>query len=232
MRNKSGLIKTTLTALVIICGFLISFSESAEQKLLVVMDLYSDGSVTDDNIRSISDKISEIAANDSTYTQFSREMLPELFNQLAIDQASVKCSDRQCLALAGSIIGANAVIGGTISMNRKQMKIELNLVDVTAKASLNSVSILSSSKKSVFLEKELPAFVNNLLDSNVSPPAKVKTAGKNRFFSSPFLYATMALAAGAAAAFYFVNDRDHSSGNGESIPLTLDDLPSPTRGSH
>jgi hypothetical protein len=128
-------------------------------------------------------------------------MLPELFNQLALDQSALVCSDQQCLILLGNLIGAAAVLGGSITTTGKQTTIELNLVDVSGKRTINNVLLTSVAKKSDFFENELPALVKNLLSSraNTSPLASKSSVKHKSVLSNPLLYTGALLVGGAAA---------------------------------
>jgi hypothetical protein len=227
---KNGLLATG----VCICCLFFSVPESAEPKLLAVLDLASNGSIPQKNLKMLSDKISEIVNSDSTFVQFNREMLPELFNQLALDQSTLVCSDLQCLVLVGNLIGANVVLGGNATSIGKQITIELNLIDVTEKKSINTVSMTSTANKAEFTSKELPRLVKNLLDPD--KPSQKVVIKKKRVITNPFLYAGTVLAGGAAAsAYYFLvykkDDEKQPTPGPDNTPLSIDDIPMPGRGS-
>lgn len=242
MRGASMLFLGSMRAIclafsIVLCSLFFLFAEATEPKLLAVFDLASDGTVSIKSIKAISDRISELVQGNESYTQFNREMLPELFNQLALDQSALVCSDQQCLILLGNLIGAAAVLGGSITTTGKQTTIELNLVDVSGKRTINKVLLTSVAKKSDFIENELPALVKNLLSSrtNASPLASKPSVKRTSVLSNPLLYTGTLLVGGAAAtAYYFLvykkSDDHENAGQPVNEPLSLDDIPIPTRG--
>lgn len=216
--------------------FVLTLSVSAQQNLLAVLDLASDGSIPGKNLSLISDKISEVVAADGTYMLFTRNTLPELLKQFSIYESAAACSDQQCLVVTGSLIGANTMIGGSIKYEKNLTEITLNMVDVAGKQTINSVTMSTGSKKADFLKIEIPALVQSLLNpGKVSPQPKL--AAKKNFFTNPFLYAGTLLVGGAAAgAYYFKFYRHDDEGDGEpeieekDLPLSMDDIPVRTRG--
>lgn len=214
----------------------LSSGASLEQQLLAVFDLTSDSSISAKNLKAISDNISVLVERDSSYSQFSREMLPELFNQLAIDHSALICSDPQCLILLGNLIGANAAIGGFIKRSRERTMIELSLVNVSKKQIINTVSLTTAASIVEFKEEELPELVKSLLGSRTNTsPLRSKSLKKKSAFTNPMLYVgTVVVGGAAAAAYYFLvytkDDNHQSVGQPSSEPLSLDDIPIPARG--
>lgn len=226
----------SFTFALVLFGVYLSSGASPEQQLLAVFDLTSDSSISSKNLKAISDKISVLIEHDSAYSQFSRDMLPELFNQLAIDHSALICSDPQCLILLGNLIGANAAIGGFIKRSRERTIIELSLVNVSKKQIINTVSLTTAASITEFKEKELPELVKSLLGSRTnSSPLQSKSLKKKSAFSNPMLYiGTLVTGGAAAAAYYFLvhkKDDDHQTiGQPATEPLSLDDIPIPARG--
>lgn len=207
-------------------------SGSFGQNFIAVLDLVSDGSVSPKVVREISDRISEsIASEDSSYMPFEREYIPELLKQFAVDQSATACSDPQCLTLMGSMIGANTIVGGSVSRSKGETFIELNLVDVARKTSLNSVSFSSRAKKSVLLQSEIPALASSLLSPD-SRMAKRKSGKKRGFFRNPVTYIGTALVGGAAfGAYYYMSNYGGPDGEEEHTgEISISDAPVRSRG--
>jgi hypothetical protein len=210
---------------------LILFSQPATgQNYCAVLDLASDGTIPERNCSLISDKISEVIATRSNYMAFDRGILPELLQQFSLDKDAVDCCKPQCLAHIGSLIGANAMIGGTIIHKNNLIEIKLFFVDVATGRTLNTVSLNTSSKKNVFLNSEVPALMKNLLNPPVvATPATKKQSVKNKsFFTNPVLYVGTLFVGGAAAGayyykYYYKNDGNNSPGDDQ--PLSMDDVP-------
>jgi hypothetical protein len=232
--RKSCRIFGVVSYIVLNC-ILLSAAETEGQRLLAVFDLTSDGSLSSTELKTISDTISILANDQKAYTQFSREMMPELFNQIAIDHTALACSDMQCLLLLGNLIGAEVVIGGFITTTGKKTAIELQLIDVTEKRTLQTVSMTSTANRLDFTKTELPNLVKQLFRSpKDTSPVTTKHPGRKSIFASPLLYTGTALVSGGvAAAYYFLvykKEGETPQGGDDKKPLPLDDIPIPTRG--
>jgi len=131
---------------------------SIGQNFLAVMDLVSDGTISQNSIIDLSDKIGQ-SVNDSSYSQFDRSTLPELLKQLDMNDTLIASYDPNCLIIVGSLIGANTVLGGLVTRNKDSVNIKLYLVAVEKKQTLSEASLSSVSPKMVLLEKEIPELV-------------------------------------------------------------------------
>ncbi len=208
----------------------VTIADVSGENLLAVMDLECDGSVSQQEIITISNKISASLVTEPAYIQFDRTLLPELLKQLSIDQSATVCSDAQCLIIIGSLIGANTMIGGSIRKKNKETEIKLKLVDVIGKKAINSVTLSSRSSQNKLLEKEVPALTESLMSDDGENLVQ-NTDSKKSFFRNPLTYIGPVLLAGAAAGAYYYKynyKNDHESDPGAS-GISLDDTPERTR---
>lgn len=203
---------------------------SSGQNFLAVMDLVSDNSISKKGIIAISDKISQ-SITDSKYSQFDRLILPELLSQLNIEEPFSACYNPQCLILAGSMIGANTIIGGFVSHNNNGIDIRLNLVDVKNKITLNIISVHSTSQKKAFMETEIPEIIKKLFSpsQNVNISSSTDNSKKKKtIFSRPPFYGGIAIIGliGAGAIYYYQNYyKTNQSNSDEDPPLSMDGAP-------
>jgi hypothetical protein len=214
---------------------LLLVSLSAGQNLLAVFDLQSDSSVSARTVSEISDRISAVIAEDSTYFQFERAQIPELLKQLLIDESASACSDVQCLTVIGSLIGANFMVGGSIRHKGRETSIELNLVDVAAKKIKNTVNLQCRSSKNALLETEIPALTKALMSSPSNKIARPGSGNKEKksVLKNPLVYIGTGVAGLAAGGVYYYfnyykkgDAAPESSANGE---ISLGDAPARTR---
>ena len=213
---------------------------AAGQNLLAVLDFECDGSVPQKGITAVSDRISQTIAEDSTYVQFQRSQIPELLKQLSIDESASSCSDKQCLTVVGSLIGANYMVGGSIRYKNHETSIEISLIDVAEKKVINSVSFSSGSKKKALFDTEIPALAKSLMNPAMQNPPVAGKKRKKSFLANPFLYigtGVAGIAAGGACYYAFVYKRSAADGGGGGVndpddpsDLSLDDAPARTRG--
>lgn len=218
----------------IVLSILIFFSQNninaEENSLLAVIDVASNGTISKKNCKRISDTISAVVSRNSTFIQFDRTMLPELLNQLSVQESVTSCSDPQCLLLIGNLIGAEAVIGGFIRYRDKLTQIELNLISVSKKRALNTVTMSTGSGKRTFLKRELPILVRNLLNPDAPPPPSKLIAEKRNILTRPIFYISTVLIGGAATGTYlYLNgDLDPYLGRSDTPqpdPSLFDNLP-------
>ena len=217
------------------------------QKLLAVLNLENDGTLPEKYNIMVADKISELIAGDSGFVQFERSMLPELLQQLSVEQSAATCSNEQCLSLIGSLIGANRIIGGTIGQTKKSVEITLNFIDVDNRKLVNFVNISSGSAMEVIISRELEPLTRQLLypDGTPSVAKKKENKGMRRILRSPVTYITLGtlFLAGAAGggAYYYKNYYKNDSAD-KPVPdddpiveeppkeIPVDDIPHRTRG--
>jgi len=178
----------------LLCSLIPWFSASA-QELIAVMDLKSDGSVSQKNIQTISDKISAEISRDARYTVFDRKYLPVLLEQLKFKQ-SVSCAEVKRLSDIGVGIGANQIVGGSIQMKQEELSVELNRVNVQTKKIIRSVTQKMMVSREDFIKKRLPDFVLDLMTSSAPIASETKKKG---FFSKPAIWIGAATVAAAGA---------------------------------
>jgi hypothetical protein len=215
---------------IVLCVLFIYAIPAGCQNYCAVLDMVSNGTIPERNCILISDKISEIIVTKSNYLLFDRSTLPDLLKQFKVDETAANCTEFKCLTRIGSLIGANTIIGGSILYKNHLIEIRLYLVDVDEKQLLNTVSLSTTSKKTVFLNSEIPALMKNLLNpalrSSPKPPRPV--AEKKSILSNPFLYVgTFFISGAAAGAYYYKNyyKKDDNSTEEEDPPLSMDDVP-------
>ncbi len=197
------------------------------QSLLAVLDLASDGSVPKKEITAISDKISGVIADDSTYIQFERSQLPELLKQLYIEESAAACSDIQCLIIIGNLIGANFIVGGSIRRTGKETEMSLNLVNVEKKQAMQNVAFKTTLKPYDILEMVIPAKVEALMTPGVKHKSKIAASakGKKGFFTNPLLYIGTGLAGIAAGGAYYYFHYYKQPEVDVTNEISLDDAP-------
>lgn len=225
--NKISFSVCLLTLLLVLSGASIALGEN----LLAVLDLENDGTVSAKSIGIISDKISASIKNDTNYLQFDRSSIPELLQQLSIDQSATACSDVQCLTVIGSLIGANTMIGGTFRFAAKTTTIELNLVDVAAKKALNTVYLTSKSNKRDILEIEIPKLVKDLFSAEPQKQPKQEIVRKKTLLTNPLLYVGTLFVGGAAAGAYYYKNyyNPAASPSPDNSELPMGDAPERSR---
>jgi hypothetical protein len=182
------------------------------------MDLKSDGSVSQKNIQTISDKISAEISRDARYTVFDRKFLPVLLAQLKLKQTA-SCADVKCLSEVGIGIGSNQIVGGSIQMKLGELSIELNRVNVQTKKIIRTVSQKMAISREDFIKKRLPDFVLDL----ITLPAPIASGTKKKgFLSNPAVWIGAAtVAAAGAVTVVFILPKKGLSGT-EETDLTLD----------
>lgn len=194
---------------------MLAFSASA-QELIAVLDLKSDGSVSQKNIRAISDQISAEIAWDARLTVFDRQNLPVLLDQLKI---TASCADAKCLSDVGNQIGANQIVGGSLRLTHGELCIELRRVDVQSQKTMRTVKQKMAVTKEEFMARKLPDFVRDLMSS--SEPIALKTKKKG-FFSHPGVWVGAASVAAAGAAAVVLMLPKKGTASAEETDLSLD----------
>lgn len=210
--------------------FLQSSSAASKPRLLAVVDIASNGTISKKICRRISDTVSAVISRDSSCVQFDRSMLPELMKQLSVEESMTSCSDPQCLLLIGNLIGADFVIGGFVRYKDRLTQIELNLISVSKKRALNTVTMSTGSGKRAFFRRELPLLVGNLLNPDAPPPPSKLVADKRNIFTRPIFYISTLLVGGAASGAYLYMNGDldqylYKTDTPEPEPSLFDNLP-------
>jgi hypothetical protein len=189
---------------------------SDAQELIAVMDLQSDGSVSQGTIKTICDSISAEIARDVHYSVFDRNYLPFVLQQLNSKQPTL-CSDAECLGSVGNLVGTNQIVGGSIVLKKDEIWIRLDRVDVKTRRSLQTVlKKMQGTRKDLFLAS-IPAIVKDLMNT---PQVSQSAPGKKGSFKQAIMWVGgSAIAAGTAAAIYYFVIKKGPQGEEPDVPM-------------
>lgn len=226
--NRQVKLGIGLKIIVLFIPFVSIFAANT-QHLIAVLDLKSDGTVTESTIQPICDKISEEIAKDTHYIVFERKYLPFVIEPFQKNW-TLPCTTEQCLSKLGKQIGANQIVAGSITQNKEEITIRLNRIDVQNARNIRSVSNKTPIiKKEEFISHKVPDLVQELMSDKAQ---SASADGKESFFSNPItiwsgIYVIGAV--GLAAATVLLSKNEHAAPTPGESDLPLGNVPEHTR---
>jgi hypothetical protein len=145
--------------------------------LIAVLNLETDGTVSDATNDTICDRISDEIAVDNRYEVFNRKFLPFTLQSVGLAERPA-CSNVRCLADIGNRIATNRIIGGSIRTVKNEVVITLMYVDAESQTVLGSMTQKIPVTKKGLLRDKLPLLAKSLISIEKSPGESGKTRAK------------------------------------------------------
>lgn len=193
---------------VLICLLIAAWlpAQAQTRSIIAVLNLKSDESVSPGTIRAICNKISQEIARDKNYNVFDRENLPFILEHLNL-KYPLPCAQVQCYADVGSQIGADQIVGGAVSLNGGELRVELERVDVKKQRIIKKAHFARTVKKEEFMAKILQDMVKDLMR---------KEPWIAFFAKPPGLIGSAAIAAAAVVTMVLTRSKKETSGSEEN----------------
>lgn len=152
---------------VIIINFIcISCFKSAAQDdkpVIGVLGLENGGGITESVIDTICNRISYLVELTQNYYVLQRDFIPPVLQEQGFTITSGICSQVEGLALAGTFLSADQMIGGSISKGAAGITISIQRIQVHNRTLICYCQKNVLISKQEFLEMELPKMVNDIL---------------------------------------------------------------------
>lgn len=202
LKKSSSQLVLLLQVLIILIFNLTALAKSAESppKVLAVYDIRG-YEVPEVLAIALTERVHDEVFQRDMYRLVARSDMTEVFKEQGF-QLTGACDDASCLVEIGKVLGAELIIGGSVSQVGDYYTVTIRIVDVATGEVVNSVSSSEYFSSERLLNKGVRRLVDQLLNSK----------RRNQLLTSPYFWGGAAAAVGAGTAVYLQMTKDDNNG--------------------
>jgi hypothetical protein len=159
--------------------FFSSLVFAQEQSVIAVTDLANGGNTSSTDAISAADYVRlHISTNYPKYIVLDKIIMSQILAAQNTTSFPV-CTTMACFTDLGSLLSANYLVGGKLSRSKSLIKLDLELIDVTASKIINRIQKNTTASKIDFYNNFLPKAVTELLAVPINPRIPVASNPKS-----------------------------------------------------
>jgi len=178
--------------------FTYAAEKTGEKPVIAVYDLKSSG-VSEPLVNALTDRIHDEVFHRNLYRIVARTDIDDVFKEQGF-QLSGACDDSSCLMEVGRILGADFIIGGSVSLIEDNYTISVRIVNVQTGEVVKSYSTSKYKSSNALLDRGAVEIVDNLISAR----------RKFDFLSSPYFWGGVTVSVAAGTAIYLQLTKDEN----------------------